>query len=489
LAADLKGTLEENNLESLSINWNDARQIIKDRNSTPDSNAGGVKIYDWNITDLTPATTATFRTKFAEAAQGLHSIVLEATDTANNTTRIAWMFNKDTQGPEISVNSIRRVIKHPTIPANATVFPSSGNSAWPSDWPHGPNWIADTTWTTFRTDYGVNNWPSEYAFYTDDSPSVVSPKTKEQKVIDALTAENGRTVSVISGAADEVFMKGTFSDALSDIWLNPTNHPYFYSRFNNGVRSLTLAPSNTDGWIRKEVEPLTGGRYNSADWIIPIPLTIPGSTIPLPDGEHSFDIKVADIAGNWAELFDLRFIVDRNDPVLAGYNATGGSSGPLPVPEGFKVDGIGENKPLSETERVFSAANVSTTGTTPVFLLKGFVSDNNLSEIFVVISTENATGTPYRVESTLNIANPTTSVDKISGGSTPPADPPSFSRLSAIRTPTTTSNEWEWTLRIPEKDIAALRSQAGTNDGTRRYITVTGTDKANRKVGPLRWNF
>jgi hypothetical protein len=502
LVADLKGRVEENNLESLSINWNDTRKTIKNKDSPSTVNAAGIRSFTWNITDPDlndPKTElAEFKKKFDEAAQGQHSITLAAKDTANNSTSVLWTFLKDTEGPEISVNSIRRVIKHTSLPV-ADNFPAN----WPLDWPYGTEWknSTDTKWVALRNTYGVADWPSEYAYFTDtrDSQGTVT-ETKVTKVIKALTAENekvnasvtGREISVISGPAADVSIKGSFSDALSDIWADISVPPVFFYRFHKEGDTNTgrnTAPSVTTGWIRGTCEPMAPGKTNtnSADWIIP--LTADGG-FTFADGEHTFDIGLQDKAGNWSDIYGLRFIVDRNDPLLLGYNATGTAVETVPprpfpadwtpgTPHSFKVEGGGVTRPLAENERVFSAANAAQDGLGTVFSLKGFVRDNNLSELIVVISSEGAN--PYTVTANVKVGA------WVSGGSEVSSANDTDGRLIVKPTTVSDEKEWAWTLNILQKDVFELRKQG--NDGTRRYITVTAVDKANRKAGPQRWNF
>jgi hypothetical protein len=500
MTEELKGSVRENNLESLTVVWENFREEIKDGNSDF-TIINGVRDYPWNITDISPEMTEKFEKRFNEAGEGLQSIILEAVDTANNVTRVVWIFTKDTQGPDIIVNSIRRSIRHAPVPPafappNTGVFP--GN--WPLDWPsHDGGWKGDAGWASIRNNYGANDWPSEYAFYTGETAAAKVTKVR-QNLID----DNAREVSVISGNTGDIFIRGGFSDSLSDIWNNPGDLPPFYYRFHeNGVgdgRDINVPVSNTAGWIPGVIQTPTADqinrkRYNSADWVIP--LSEPYFTFA--DGEHTFDIKMRDKAGNWSDIYGLRFIVDRSDPVLLGYTANGSVAEPVPapparpdVPNSFKVESGGVARPLPEqAERVFSAANAPANGTNNIFTLSGFVRDNNLSELFAVISSDGLN--PYSV--TANVAvgawvdgGPAfNSVDTLSGGTyvTPVTDTV-VPRLTV--TPTATPHEWAWTLKLLEKDAyALLRGTDG--DGTRRYVNVTAVDKAKRRAGPERWFF
>jgi len=277
-------------------------------------------------------------------------------------------------------------------------------------------------------------------------------------------------------------IEGSFFDVHSWIW-EESEREIFEYRFDS-------AASWTRGSI---VEPSVGQLNNTANWIITLPIDSDNTTA-LSDGEHTLDIKLSDKAGNERVTSGLRFIQDTALPVVM-------------QPENFVVTigGTTYSGPTAltnATQRVFSAAGDGAT-TNTVFTVTGTVSDNNLTGITAVISSEGGTA-PYSVNASASISNfwagkpnidwttvllPTniatytyTSEDRTSTSTLPDTE----SRLT-ITPNADTPYVWDWTLTVLEKDIKALRDADGAllnSDSIRRYITITATDKApSHKAG------
>jgi hypothetical protein len=452
MIAILSGTVVEAEITTMRVTYGNTGGLLE-FGSGYDFKPNTDGTYSWNIN----AYQNDFKALFDDlaTAQGSQSITVEAVDAAGNVTRATWLFYKDTQGPEVRVESVGRIINHKNVPGLAD-FPAN----WPGDWPDGSDWKTDPTWNTLRTgNFNLENWSSEYAYIT---------YADRQKIITSLTAENAVTPSVVFDVSD-LSISGTFFDTLSYIWDESAGgKAIFQYRFDSGGRGDVTY--NSWSGLTSIENPATGDRNNTARWKIPVP----GN---LADGEHTFDIRVYDMAANESVIYGLRFIVDRQVPNL---------------PDDYRVWGTGlPNAALTnKIERVFSADGAANTSTV-VFTLKGTVSDPNLSQLSALISTSGS-NTPAKITVELPIAYwagkpgvtwpPTltdTSADKING-----VDDTGIHRLR-ISANTATAYEWNWELDILEKDLKALRDGDGTLDSNtvERYITVTGTDRANRKIG------
>ena len=430
----LRGAILDANLESAYFTYGSRTESL-----AIDSNGR------WSI----PSANIGWLSAFNDASQGPQSITITATDAANNTERASWSFIKDTQGPSIILD-INRAIKRDTIPAEEA-FPDGSATgptrgpAWPFDWPSGTAW--ETGWSGEWRNI-IARWPAEYRF--------MSP----EDIVKALTAENGREPSVISGQADAISIRGRFSDVFSPMWV-PNQVTQFSYSFNT-QQIQRLKPIET---------PKDGQRNDTADWEIPLDAA---HYFNYEDGEHTLNIFVADKAGNESFIYGLRFIVDRNDPFF-------GDQQNKNAPEDFIVKGAGVNAALPQVnQRVFSAAG-ATGNTDEVYTLSGFISDNNLGEFTAEISSEGLN--PYKLTAVaLWDADTESFVSTDSDGVTQ-------SRLSLDRVGYNSQWQWRWTLQVLEKDVHELRNQTDSTDGTRRFISVTATDKARRRAGPLSWYF
>ena len=501
--------------------------------------------YEWSVENV--AWLAPFDT----SDQGPQSITIEANDLAGNTARVAWLFFKDTQGPEIIFDSIGRAITRASIPA-ASAFPDGENlntagatqgSAWPSDWPNGTIWKDGDTandilaWSA-SWQAVIADWPSEYAFFTGSGATTQAVVLdKAAKVIAALTAENGRTPSIVSGDTETVAISGKFVDDLSFMWDSNSTTTFQY-RFDSAGRYDTATAWEN---LAKPIEtPVSGQRNDTANWIIKITEAMTGGRV-LYDGEHSFDIKASDKAGNESEIYGVRFVVDRNRPYVD-------------EPIDMKVAGPGGSnladgtavlfpKALEETARVFSAAGATSGGTGTVFELTGIVTDNNLSGLTARLSTDNdpwtfetsladvpawpmaadapatlgqktwtSTDTDGQSRLTLTAAANGQPIDWRGNLAAAPGTPasnwvyynttdqktyiytgstPAWAELAPL-TDYSIQYEWIYTFKVLEGDIYTLQrlpNPLGNNDSVKRAITITATDKARRSSGRKIWNF
>jgi hypothetical protein len=452
LLAALNGAdskVEETNLQSMSFSYG---AYSKTLTFTP-----GLSTHPWGSQII----AATDLTAFAPARPGPQSITIEAMDTAGNVARVAWIFTKDTQGPGAQFTNIGRKITHNIVPGNSD-FPDNTTGekvgpVWPSDWPYG------TAWNAWHANWKakIANWSSEYAFM------------EPVKVVAALNAENSGAVSIITDQKGPAAISGKFTDELSHIWNTGDTTVNFEYRFDSSGRG-DAAPWTTGPLIIAQPDQ----RNNSADWEIPIP----GGAFA--DGEHTFDLRARDKPDNLTDIYGLRFIVDREIPRLnVPLTQPPNTTPSLPTVNG---GGSATNAALTETERVFSAASATDTVTTEVFTISGIVSDNNLSELSAVLSTDGNNG--YNVVSLLAVPDThsaANSSDTITYKA--PASNSGNNRLSIA--PTTNPHEWTWTFKVYQTDVYALRNLSGTNDGSRRSITLVATDKAKRKTVPLVWYF
>ena len=394
---------------------------------------------------------------FATAKSGMYSITIEAIDQAGNKARIPWSFYKDVQGPEIMTTNFARVITRPANPVNAD-FPAN----WPSDWPHGANWTTDGTWsTTWKA--RINTWPSAYAFMTPTEVIAALENDVKNGTVD-------RVPSVVSGDEVGLAIRGTFRDELSDILGKEVGSTAtFYYRFNS-TDGRNAAPDIHTGWTSAPTAPLAAGqRSNSAEWTVPIPVQT-----SFFDKEHTIDLKIADVSGNWSEVYGLRFIVDRNNPEIA-------------APLTYTVESGSHNGTLAPAQRVFSAAGSATAAT--AITLKGKVSDHNFASLIATIGSDGGTSNPYTIVASRDLSpGATTPVDQLNGAN----ETPNTNRLTMTGPTQVGANgqqEYEWTLTILERDIAGLRAITGTNDTTRRYISLVATDQARRRSVTQTWDF
>jgi hypothetical protein len=374
----------------------------------------------------------------------------------------------DTQGPAINLEGINRSIVRVRTTAPAISIPGAAQfpSDWPLDFPIGTQWkaTANTTWTAFRTAYGVDNWPSEYAFMT---PADVNAK---------LTAENTAAPTVVYVTGDgnpsaNVPLSGTFQDSVSNMWPRtgpapaPINMSYEYRFDSDGA--IDLAPWSTAN--------MTNGTNNmTANWTFNIPATL------LDDGEHTFDIKAMDSVGNESVIYGLRFIVDRNNPY---FGAADTPENDRNKPDNFTVNTNMTSASWSaktETERVFSAATLGN-NTNKVFQLRGKVFEHNPDKLTITIGTDSTTGTPYLVTAVYDFQATTQPFDLLIN--TPGTD-------RRLTVDLTNAPEYVWTLDIYEKDLAGLKT-AAPSDSTRRYIKTIISDRANRRsaTSPVEWFF
>jgi hypothetical protein len=444
----LNGRIIEAHLSTVTITYGAKSRIIPFTGPVNDSVIGSC--YNWDV--KTAANYTELFSDFDPSLDGPQNIVIEATDVANNTSRVSWNFYKDTTGPEIGFTNIAM---------------------------------------------SINKTPGAYgaggaAGASLEKPGKVTPlNTNAQSVV---SGDNGSNLPVI---------KGTFYDALSFVWkVDSAGKPLattFEYRFKNTSGVVT-----SSGWLTgqlKEVAAATPAepKNSSANWEIVLD-SAHGFTGP--DGENWFDIRIMDSAGdyltgtgNWREIYNVRFIVDRFNPLLtdsADFTVTGTS--------------IGTNVKLAPEKRVFAAAGGASD--TVAFSVSGEVSDINLTNLTITIGQDSyRSGAPlpnyYTVtaswERDINLAGTwvVTSpapkdmiTDAVNG--TPVADTAPL-RLSL--TPDNASNptKWTWKLNILEKDIKNLRDTAASNaqNSARRYIKVTAQDKAKKRPDPAEqvWQF
>jgi hypothetical protein len=513
LQEDFKGTVEEYKLISLSLSWSAGNKVINEviYNDPGDPPTPGV--YLWGITEdaarsqLNAAAIARLEAFFREADQGMQFIVIEATDMVGQSSRVSWQFAKDTQGPEISFNitrSIRRIYKNPpfvlgtavgvTIPveaSNAIHFTELDDDPWPYDFRNGEKWKAasNSKWVSFRGKYGVDYWPSEYAFL------------EAWDVIKRLTAEEGKTPTTIIGdSVTTPVIDGSFADEYSAVRIDPTNatKTFFYYRFRYATGELIPVPTgaavtpDSEGWYEKEIKQAAlNQNAKSAYWEIPLEEAYGFYGA---DGENWLDIKVADTAGNLSEIFNVRFLVDRTPPML-GYDNAAEPSG-FKIGE-FKVFDIANwpgalpawtPKSLEEVERVFSGKGIASGSPGAdgmAFILEGKVRDYNLNGLQITIGQDGSGFTPFTASLTIDT---TLTKPWPNDGVTGNTDPQRLSITGWRELPDGTP-EWTWQLKILQKDVYALRTATGATDSTRRYIKVMATDRAKKRAGPIDWYF
>ena len=469
LMAALRGTIREANPHSFQIALGLADPVTMEFGGpglvqvTP----GEPGFYYWNLDRAGD--------KIAEMwdalPPGTRNVVLTAEDAAGNRTRVNWSFIKDVEGPRVSVTNIGRSIGH-RVPGsfgpNSPIpdFPAD----WPLDWPHGDAWRA---WPEpFRI--LIADWPSDFALLRAGSPA-----EREAAVRARLYAERERNSTVVT----DLSITGDFDDMHGFIFdRQDPAHPFhltFYYRVNSAAGRGGLPPSDTVGWDSVSVELDDEGRsLSSLAWQIPLGDPLAGLNPRVMEGLNTLDIKVRDNAGNWTELFGLRFVLDTSDPYFVDL---GGGDVPG-EPNFFEASwsGPGAFAPMPEHRRVFSAGTVYRDGNTSVFELRGRVRDANLRDLTARISSG---GTDFVTSRAA--ADEPGSVDTDAGTVDPPA---SFEGRLSLE-PTGEPGEWEWRLRILERDVYLLREQPLAGDGTRRTVSLVATDTANRRSGTVQWPF
>jgi len=549
LKAALLGQVKEYKLSTLSLTWSG-----KDNNSNPDDDSITVVLknnppdpnpsgwYDWSLssTDLSATDEAKLAAFFEKALQGMQIIVMEAEDMVSRRGRVSWMFYKDTEGPVITFNITRSIWRNypnakftapdssllngatlVSIP-NAGDFSSLSTNPWPYDFRYGPKWKADSVWATFRKNYGVDYWSSEYAFLK-----------VAQDIVDKLTKENNDQPSTRTGDPESMksetgynppFIEGTFSDEYSSVMERDSQgnpkETFFYYRFryksgklqdipSSGLEGVTPGTGDNAGWIQKEIT--AGQTEKTANWKINLNAA---NGFTGPDGENWLDIRVADTGGNLSEIFNLRFLVDRAAPLLGGYVDDVFKNGEFLIADiaNYPSPGWGEPKWVPEIERVFSADGVtgSPAPNDPAFIIEGKVSDYNLSSLQVTIGQE---GSTYTIFASLEI-DPTAAkaplpgagasgvvlpraTDTINGaidtaiGTTIDAKTiVSRLQITGLEELDDGTPEWTWQLEIRHKDVKELRFAAGSAENSiRRYIRVTASDKAQKRATPPEWFF
>jgi hypothetical protein len=522
-------------------------------NDPPNQVPAGTYYWNIKINSLQPergglstADLSRLKLVFEKAEDGMQIIEFTAEDKVlSHKITVPWLFSKDTKGPEIRMN-IARSIKR-TIPSN----PGSGVTAWPSDWGvpssdwrYGTAW--QTAWTTAWKDI-IENWPSEYAFLqaadiitklnneNTTQPSMVTSNVIEGTFLDTLSYVRiqdppgtptptptyfyyrfrdytGKLLDIPAGK------HVTLNDPLYDPpypWTSPD-----YDTYGRGDKNYL--------WMQKTIEDPAGQQAQnerSADW--KITLDDEGGFTwyngdPLPDGEYWFDIRVKDTAGNISEIFNIRFLVDSAPPVLGTVTITDD-------PSEFEVDITGgptwAGKALNVEERVFSSVGIASGSTgenNEAFKIQGTISDSNLTNLKIVIRQEgdnndlisssveinplyssaaygvSGTGTspeglvPPAPNAKTGVAPGAPAVDWFDTASDP-AGTPRLTVSAPVRGYTLGTDyspdwTWTWTLTVRQKDIALLRTK-NTSPGARRYIRVTASDNAGRRVGPADWYF
>ncbi|MCL1836177.1 MAG: hypothetical protein FWG46_01380 [Treponema sp.] len=495
LIAELNGTVDEANLEFLSITYGTQQplELLSGRPTT-----GTVQA--WPPDDK----KAEFRAYLAAfdsplTPQGTQSVTLEAYDTAGNPVSIVWSFSKDTEGPQIIPTNITRAIRHAPSPAVAA-FPNGSASGatqgqtWPSDWPYGTALPDGNTayywkdgdgtlpgWTTAWQNT-IRDWPSEYAFLTPVN------------VITALDNDRTNTanLSVVfdNGDYDKPVIRGRFQDELSPVRImNAAGEPQttnFYYRIRSGTKSNGRDDPN---WTPKAIEGVVGTqRPSAANWVINI-----GDIAGLIDGLNYLDIKMEDRAGNWSELYGLEFLLDRAAP---HFGFEGVIHTAETAPQHFEANPAPTTwaELPTETERVFSSVYAAPLIGISAFELRGSIYEHNLRDVSITISQEGAAGYTRTAKYDLN-KDESGNHDTAANGGNPDSD--GNYRLTVKGTGPITDDhpngegpQYTWVLKILASDVTALRGPGPDyNNSRRHFVSVTATDKASRRISPVTWNF
>ena len=400
----------------------------------------GVHTWDWDMqayvigpppfvaVNLGEALVAWFNA--AGTSQGWHTVTFVAEDRAGNRSPSSnWEFVKDNQGPSLVLTGRMRAIAHNVMYGDRELGEDDFPDSWPLDWPHGDLWRTNSQWTdNFRAT--IADWPSDFAFLDGGA----------QAVLDAIGPERDRDPFILvdtEGTPPRISISGSFNDRFGTVWRDGGTS--FQYRFGGGGRD------DDTGWVTSEPA-LQGDNLEHA-----FPWTI---TRPLGDGEHSFDIRFSDTAGNYTEVFGIRFVVDTEAPVFfVGDLPDDADSPDRNNPDLFTVilgpdsersfDGL----ELAADRRIFSIVDVADGGDR-VFRLRGRVYEANLLGLTATI---------------------------ISGG----ADVPVSKTLPFE--PLGEDGEWEWTLDIYEADVYAF------GEG-RVNISLVATDLASRNT-VVEWPF
>jgi len=490
LMAALHGTIEEHNTHSFQISLGLAAPVtlyFGDLDPVP----GRYGTYFWDLEDARPYIERMWRgdpsasPPILPLPPGTRNVVLVAEDAAGNVGRVTWPFIKDEEGPRVSFNNIGRSILHTEPPA---AFPAN----WPSDWPHGDEWRA---WPEpFRT--AIANWPSDFALIRS-----------ADAVRDRIATERTRNATVIT----ERFIEGDFDDTHGFIFDRPYGFQYY--DYDDDPDALDDAyPFGLTFFYRLNIDGIGGGRANTAGWISvdiehEASLSSASWRVALPpnlrDGEHTLDIRVRDNAGNWTELFGLRFVLDTSDPEFLVTSDDGGTwvreENPGPGDHHFTANWAGGNywagddnwETMAEHRRVFSAEDPALSSWDRVFSLRGRVSDPNLRDLTARISSG---GTDF-VTSRAVAGYPPGFVDTETGPDAGTDTPPNAfgGRLSLVEARTAAGaiipGEWVWTLDILERDVRRMRDQQFAGDGTRRMVSLVATDVANHRSETVQWPF
>ena len=401
------------------------------------------------------AAVGTFRNDlrdaFNRAPQGAMTIAFDASDIAGNPGTAAFLFYKDTRGPDINPDFNRRAGF--AVPDAADLVAVS----WPGDWPTaGGTWSTSNaaTWVRLRA-CGLANWPSEFAYFTP------------AQIVAALDAESQRSYTVVKGSESaDSEVKGTFSDEFSNL------QGSFEYRLNNGSRDSGAA------WTSKPVDQLAG---QTAGWTVPL--------TGISEGEVRVDIKIQDTRGNESVVYGMVFLLDKARPHF-GLPASQNSAGDIYVK--WENLGTGGNAPGAnwiqypeEINRVFAKAGTGTPADAAI-RLQGTVYDATFKDLSAVISRDGS-GVPPVITAKYDM-------DKFADGKPQEDDDFDGAKESPVRLtvekvqPANAANfEYRWTLTILEKDLDLLK--AGAGDGERRYVRLYATDKALLNTGPLYWNF
>jgi hypothetical protein len=513
----LSGTVIEDHLSTLSFSYGDgALNKSKILLGITDPSLPYIEgtTHTWDISSATNDGTDDdwgILAPFNAAAQGPQFIVMEAIDIADRYHRVSWRFDKDTQGPDIRLANVARSIKRvsttsPTysIPSGTDWLPANWPglaSSNPSDWPSqdtGAIWRSDATWTAMRDNYGVGNWPSEYAYFEGTKVEI------QNKIIAALTAENNRSPTIAASGADgsAAVIKGTFSDVYSAVsWkVDPGTGDRVINTFEYRFKKKDGTFLNGDTWITKAITPI-GDKTKEAEWEIVLDNTGTNGFIGS-DGENWVDIRVADSAGNVSYILSVRFLVDNANPELGPNNNTD-----LFVVYANNTSPRTSFGPLTENERVFSAAGMANDN--PAYTIQGRVSDYNLEKLMIEIGQDGVNS--YKVLASVDIdpLNTAPSQTPSSGygvvgapddsdglkrlklygpfnqGSTV-GEPPSATANYTDNTTGTNPPEWIWEFTILQKDIDELRKAAGADnaDSARRFLKITAIDKAKHRTAP-----
>jgi hypothetical protein len=500
---------------------------------------------EWNFA-LTNDEKTALTNLFRDAEQGMQIITFEATDMVPYTRRVSYIFAKDTQGPAINFNSIGRSIERktnalkpliPGIPAPG-VFPTKvvGSETvidW-SDWRYGGTaWQATSgawndAWRKF-----ISYWPSEYAFVFKTAATVIAQLEAEDALPASTVIGDPEDKKTQAGYSPPV-IEGNFSDLYSSIRITvpATAKTYFYYRFKDKDgnplsiptgKTATLEgippgitppqPGVPGDWMRKEIEESpkdASGKptqnEKEANWKIRLN---EDDGFTGKDGLNMLDIWVADTAGNISDIYNVRFLLDRTPPILGkepNESTHPTNPGNITDADEFIIVSYAKyassawttqplNQPRPEMQRVFSADGTTNTptATNAAFTIKGTVSDHNFSGMTITIGQEGFV--TYSVTVSLEV-DPTkaTTTDPTGKGAGTNVTSDGRLKLEKLADLADGTPQWEWTFNVLHKDVKELRDAAknGTidaSDSTRRYIRVTASDKAGKRVGPVDWFF